>query len=81
MHFSPLHPTRLSQFAKEGRMHCPLDAQIHVGTEDWQSMHDNVLAFGKAVGLPVHLAEGRGHMLGKDYVGDLIDAWLQKTQD
>jgi len=76
MNFSPPHHTRLSQLAKEGLMPCPLDAQIHVGTEDWQSVPDNVQAFGQAVGIPVHLAEGRGHMLGEDYVGPLLDRWL-----
>jgi hypothetical protein len=60
-------------------MPCPLDAQFHVGTEDWQSVPDNVLAFGKAVGIPVHLAGGRGHMLGEDYVGPLLDEWIQKN--
>jgi hypothetical protein len=42
-------------------------------------MPDNVLAFGKAVGIPVHLAEGRGHMLGKDYVGSLLDKWIKNS--
>lgn len=76
MHFSPPHPTRLSQLAQEGLMPCPLDTQIHVGTEDWQSVPDNVLAFGKAVGIPVHLAEVSGNMLGEDYVRPLLDSWL-----
>ena len=76
MNFSPPHHTRLSQLAKEGLMPCPLDAQIHVGTEDWQSVPDNVQAFGQAVGIPVHLAKGLGHMLGEDYVGPLLDRWL-----
>ena len=76
MHFSPPHPTRLRQLAREGLMPCPLDAQIHVGTEDWQSVPDNVQAFGQAVGIPVHLAQGLGHMLGEDYVRPLLDRWL-----
>jgi hypothetical protein len=60
-------------------MPCPLNAQIQVGTEDWQSVPENVQAFGQAVGIPVHLAEGRGHMLGEDYVGPLLDSWLKET--
>ena len=76
MHFSPTYPTRLSQLAKEGLKSYPIDAQIHVGTKDWQSVPDNVLVFGKAVGIPVHLAEARWHMLGEDYVRPLLDVWL-----
>jgi hypothetical protein len=29
-----------------------------------------------ALGIKVHLAPGRGHMLGADYVGSLLDRWL-----
>jgi hypothetical protein len=78
MNSSLTHNKSLSQLAKEGLMPCPLDAQIHVGTEDWQSLPDNVQVFGQAVGIPVHLALGRGHMLGEDYVGPLLDQWLTR---
>lgn len=54
------------QLAKEGLMPCPLDAQIHVGNEDWQSLPDNVQAFGQAAGIPVNLAQELGHMLGEE---------------
>lgn len=54
-------------------MPCLLDAQIHVGTEDCQGVPDNVLAFGKAMGISVHSAEGRGHMLGEGYVRAVLD--------
>ena len=37
----------------------------------------NVQALGDAVGIPVHIAPGRGHMLGEDYVGPLLDRWLR----
>ena len=54
----------------------PCDAQIHVGSEDWQSVPDNVKQFGIATGIPVTVVEGVGHMLPKAYVGRLLDDWL-----
>lgn len=29
-----------------------------------------------ALGIPVEVVPGGGHMLGKDYVGNLLDRWL-----
>ena len=51
-------------------------AEIHVGSEDWQSNPEAVRAFGKAVSIPVTIVEEKGHMLGVDYVGPLLDRWL-----
>jgi hypothetical protein len=56
-------------------------AQIHVGELDWQSVPSQVMAFGKAVGIPVTVVENAGHMLGKTYVGGLLDRWLPITSD
>jgi hypothetical protein len=35
-----------------------------------------VTRFGDAIGVPVTVVRGRGHSLGVDYVGGLLDAWL-----
>ncbi len=51
-------------------------AEIHVGAEDWQSNPDTVCAFGERACIPVAVVEGKGHMLGVDYVGPLLDRWL-----
>lgn len=51
-------------------------AEIHVGSEDWQSSPEAVCAFGERVSVPVTVVEGKGHMLGVDYVGPLLDRWL-----
>ena len=51
-------------------------AEIHVGSEDWQSNPDVVRAFGGRASIPVTVIEGKGHMLGVDYVGPLLDRWL-----
>ena len=51
-------------------------AEIHVGSEDWQSNPEAVCAFGERASVPVAVVEGKGHMLGVDYVGPLVDRWL-----
>jgi hypothetical protein len=45
-----------------------LNANIHLGSEDWQSGPDGVLSFGRAVGVPVSV----------DYVGGLLDEQLMR---
>ena len=54
-------------------------AEIHVGSEDWQSNPEAVHAFGKAISIPVSIVEGKSHMLGVDYVGPVLDRWLGKA--
>jgi len=74
--FVPPRAEVLLELAQTGRYPCPLQAQIHVGSEDWQSHPTNVTAFGNAVGIPVEVVPGGGHMLGKAYVGGVLDHWL-----
>lgn len=54
-------------------------AEIHVGSEDWQSNPEAVCAFGERASIPVTTVEGKGHMLGVDYVGPLLDRWLAQA--
>ena len=77
MRFYPPRADVLVQAVKDGVFPCPLFAQIHVGSEDWQSGPEGVLNFGKAVGIPVSLVDGQGHMLSVDYVGGLLDVFLK----
>ena len=37
---------------------------------------DAISKFGEAVSIPVNIVQDKGHMLGKDYVGQLLDRWL-----
>jgi hypothetical protein len=74
--FVPPRSEFLLELASTGRYPCPLQAQIYVGSEDWQSHPANVTSFGNAVGISVTVVPGGGHMLGKDYVGRLLDLWL-----
>lgn len=79
MGFIPPRAEVLLELAQTGRFPCPLQAEIHVGSEDWQSHPTNVTAFGRAVGIRVEVLPGGGHMLGKEYVGGVLDRWLPSS--
>jgi hypothetical protein len=76
MLFSPPRPGHLMRLAAEGRYTPPPRCEIHVGADDWQSVPAQVLAFATPAGIPVTVVPGRGHMLGRDVVGPLLDRWL-----
>jgi len=74
--FSPPFPERLKKLVFAGKFPSPLNAKIHVGEQDWQSVPDTVVAFGQAARIPVTVVPNAGHMLGAEHVGGLIDRWL-----
>lgn len=74
MNFIPPQAEKLLELASAGKFPVPLKCQIHVGSEDWQSC-PNAVAFGKLVGMKVHVLEGAGHGLPKAYVSELLDQW------
>jgi hypothetical protein len=76
MGFVPPRSRRLMELAASGDFPMPKKAEIHVGEQDWQSHPDAVRRFGEATGIPVTFVPNRGHALGKDYVGKLLDQWL-----
>ena len=76
MRFYPPRADALVQAATDGVFPCPLNAQIHVGSEDWQSGPAGVVSFGDATGMPVSVVDKQGHMLSVDYVGGLLDEFL-----
>jgi predicted alpha/beta hydrolase family esterase len=76
MNFIPPRPNALFDLAKTGKFPTPIKCEIHVGSEDWQSIPSNVQSFGELVGIKVHVVAKAGHMLPKDYVGKLLDKWL-----
>jgi hypothetical protein len=75
--FSPPRPERLKSLAEAGQFNAPINCEIHVGEEDWQSIPANVQAFGRLTGIHVTVVPNGGHDLGKAYVGPLLDRWLQ----
>jgi len=77
--FFPPRADRLMRLVREAKFPVPFSAEIHVGSEDWQSPEAIVQEFGSALNCPVHIALGRGHMLGEDYVGPVLDRWLSHT--
>jgi len=74
--FIPPQAEKLAALAASGQFAAPRMCEIHVGAEDWQSGPARVGALGKQLGIPVTIAPGKGHVLGKDYVGPLLDRWL-----
>lgn len=77
MRFYPPRADVLKQTAQAGSFPKPNNINVHVGDEDWQAGPQALVEFCNAAGIEVHLALGRGHMLGPDYVGPLLDAWLR----
>jgi hypothetical protein len=76
MNFIPPQSEKLIELASAGKFTVPLNCEIHVGSEDWQSCL-NALALGEMVGVKVHVVEGAGHMLPKEYVANLLNQWLK----
>lgn len=76
MNFIPPRAEKLLGLAKDGTFPVPTQCQIHVGSEDWQSNPTNVTAFGELLGIDVTVVPNGGHMLPKEYVGNLLDYWL-----
>lgn len=74
--FSPPYPKRLVELAQVKAFPSPLNAQIHVGEEDWQSDPKQVQRFGELTGIPVTVVPSAGHLLPKSYVSNLLDRWL-----
>lgn len=74
--FEPPYPERLRELLGEGKIPRPLCCEVHTGSEDWQSSPSGVTSFFSKLNVPVTIADGRGHMLGADYVGSLLDSWL-----
>jgi hypothetical protein len=57
----------------------PKICEVYTGSEDWQSNPDDVVKFFGLLGVDAVVAGGRGHSLGKDYVGLLLETWLPLT--
>ena len=76
MNFIPPRSEQLLELAKAGSYPAPLNCEIYVGAEDWQSNPTNVELFGSLTGLKVSVVPEAGHMLPKEYVSMLLDKWL-----
>lgn len=75
--FEPPYSERLKQLLLEKKIPRPLRIEVHTGSLDWQSSPAELTIFFAKLEIPVTVAEDRGHMLGADYVGTLLDRWLK----
>jgi len=74
--FVPPRSESLQATVAAGLFPAPRQCEIHVGAEDWQSGPEQVIALGQHAGITVNVVPGRGHALGKDYVGGVLHRWL-----
>jgi hypothetical protein len=79
MSFIPPQAERLLALASSGVYPVPRQCEIHVGGQDWQSNPHAVVEFADFLGLKVTVVPNAGHMLGKSYVGGVLDNWLRPT--
>lgn len=76
MGFIPPRAKKLFELASSSQYPAPINCQIHVGSDDWQSNPTNVSKLGQLLNVPVHVVPNNGHMLDKSYVSTLLDSWL-----
>ena len=76
MRFYPPRADILRKAAEQGSFPKVRNFEVHVGKDDWQAGPQALIDFCVAVGIGVYVAEARGHMLGADYVGPLLDRWI-----
>ncbi len=74
--FLPPCSKKLRRLAEDGAFPTPRDAHIHVGSEDWQSVPENVQEFGRMTGISVTVVEKAGHRLPREYISQILDDWL-----
>ena len=67
---------RSAELASAGKLPTPAQAEIHVGSEDWQANPEQVSKLGSIINVPVHVIPANGHMLDHDYVKGVLDRWV-----
>lgn len=76
VYFVPPRAGLLQELAAAGTYPAPPRCEVHVGASDWQSVPADVLSLGRLTGFAVNIVPDRGHDLGKDYMGPVLDRWL-----
>ena len=76
MGFIPPYSKRLFELASSGSYPRLKQCEIHVGSEDWQSNPQNVIAFADLLGFSVSVVKNEGHILSKQYVAAQLDRWI-----
>ena len=75
--FVPPLAKNLFQLARSGNMPNPKSCEIYVGILDWQCDPEKVCTQGALIGVSATVVPGAGHMLESQYVGQVLDLWLQ----
>jgi hypothetical protein len=76
LRFYPPRADVLSRAAEHGCFPLPQRIEVHVGELDWQAGPQALVSFCNTICIEVYLVPQRGHMLGADYVSQLLNRWL-----
>ncbi len=76
MSFIPPKSDEIRSLINSGNYPTPLNIEMHVGSEDWQSNPQNVEAVANQLQVKYSIVPGDGHSLSKSYVGSVLDKWL-----
>ena len=66
----------LKNLVDTGKYPTPINIEMHVGSEDWQSSPDSVKAIANKLNITYSIVPNEGHSLSKKYVGKVLDTWL-----
>ena len=75
-YFSPPRPEKLMELIKSNKFPKPSKIETHTGETDWQSPAQAIVDFSIAVEGNYTIVKGKGHALGKEHVGPVLDRWL-----
>ena len=74
--FIPPQADKLCKLAESGDYPTPIQCEIYVGENDWQSNPANVTRLAGLLGIDVTIVPNAGHILDKIYVNAVLDRWL-----
>jgi hypothetical protein len=75
-YFSPPRPKKLAELIENNKFPKPSKIETHTGENDWQSPAKMIIDFSIAVEGSYTIVKDKGHALGKEYVGPVLDRWL-----
>lgn len=76
MRFYPPRADVLKKIAQTGTFPKLCNIEVHVGEKDWQAGPEALLEFCNDAEIDVQVVPGHGHVLGSNYVGAVLDRWL-----
>ena len=74
-HFVPPQAELLRERVEAGSFNAPLNCELHVGEQDWQSGPESVKRMAQMLGMGCTVVPGAGHQLGTGIVGGVLDRW------